>query len=116
MKKRFLFAALGLAVALFVLGQSSAKADHRRSTCGAGYGGYGSFYGGVGVAPVYPVAPSYGYGSYGHGYQNYGSAYGGHDHHDHHHAAPYRNRGHYGRGYGTNIQVITPNFHLGVRH
>jgi hypothetical protein len=121
MKKHFLFAALGLAVALLAFGQSPAKANCR-SGYGVGYGGYGSYggyYGGVGVPSAYRVAPGYGYGSvsyggYGYGYPNYGSAYRG-GHHSHY-AAPYGNLGYYGvgYGYGSGLQIMTPGFRLGI--
>ena len=103
MRKRILFAALGLAATAFVFGPSPAKADH----CRSGFGGYGGgYYGGRGVTSVYRVAPNYGYG-----YGNYGSYYRGHGHHHHDHGY-YGGRHGYGRG--RSIQVRTPGFSFGL--
>jgi len=105
MKMRILFAALGLAAAILVFGQTSAKADHCRSGYGSGYGG--GYYGGIGGTSVYRVAPNYGYG-----YGNYGSYYRGYGHHHHHDHGYYG--GHYGHGRGRSIQVRTPGFSFGL--
>jgi hypothetical protein len=114
MKKRVVFAALGLAAGWLAIGQSSAEASH----CRTGYGvGYGGFYAGVGVgvAPVYPVAPNYGCGNCGYrypAYPNYGYGYRGPAYPPQ--AVPYGNVGYYGPGSGTNIQVITPGYGGGL--
>ncbi len=114
MRKRFLFAALGLAAAAFVFGPSPAKADHCGYGYGGGYGGgyygggyYGGYGGGIGVTSVYRVSPSYGYG-------NYGSYYGGDGHHHHRHHGYYG--GHYGHGHGRSIYGYgrTPRFSFGL--
>ena len=109
MKKQFLFAVLGLAAALFVFGESSAKADHFRT----GYGtGYGSYRGGVGVTRGYGFDRGYRGG--------FDRGYGGGFHRGHGGFRPpvppsCRNRGYYG-GYGNNINVLTPGLNLGVRY
>ena len=107
MKKRIIFAALGLAAAFLMFGQSSAKADHCRSGYGGGYGGYrGGGYGGIGVTPVYR-APVYGYGGYGSSYRGYDRG------HHHGYYSGYRNYGR-GYGYGNSIRVRTPSFSFGL--
>ena len=111
MKKRFLFAALGLAAALFVFSESSAKADHARSSRGVGYSGYGGYPGEIGISPIYP----------GHGYERgYDRDYRGGFHRGHDHCrppvpppCPYRG---YRSGYRSNINVLTPGLNLGIRY
>jgi hypothetical protein len=105
MKKRFLFAALGVAAALFVFAGNSAKADHFRGGYGAGYGGYHR--GEIGISPIYP-----GYG-YDRGYR--GGFRRGHDRCRPPVPPPCPRRGYYG-GYQNNINLLTPDLNLGIRY
>ncbi len=73
--------------------------------CRANYGGYVGV--GVGVVPVYPRVPRPGCGVCNTGRGYYGAGYPPYE-------APYNNCNRGGVGYGKSINVVTPNFQLGL--
>lgn len=106
MKKRLVFAALGLAVAAFAFGPKAAQADHCRS--GRSFSGYRGGIG-IGIGRSYRISPRSNYG-----YRGSHRHFRGHHHHHHHGLRGHR--GFYGRSrYGSSFYLRTPRFSFGIR-
>lgn len=119
MKKTLVFAALGLAVAIFAMGAKSAKADHCYSgygyndhyNHGAYYGGGHHGYGGITVTPDYQrYAPSYGFNYRSYYRPRYDSGiYRGYSPYNSGYASPNYGAGYYGSaGYGSQFNFYNP--------